>query len=79
MREVALLQAKRDQQKVVDQVRQWFAQQPDFVAAAAKIKKAQADVDAAIKPVKDAVEGTQGVPGSGRAEGRCPQDTGSGQ
>jgi hypothetical protein len=57
--EIALLAAKADQQKVIDAVQQWFGQKPDFIAAAEKVKKAQADYDAAIKPVKQSVESSQ--------------------
>jgi septal ring factor EnvC (AmiA/AmiB activator) len=77
--EVALLQAKRDQQKVVSGVQAWFAQKPDFMAAAAKIKKAQADLDAAEKPIKDAVESSQTYQdlAAQRAEARKTLDAGS--
>jgi hypothetical protein len=57
--ETALLQAKADQQKVVDGVQGWFGQKPDFIAAAAKVKQAQADYDGAVKPVKQNVESSQ--------------------
>ena len=52
----ALAQAKRDQDTVVSGVQKWFDQKPDFAAAEEKVKKAQADYDATIKPIKQAVE-----------------------
>jgi hypothetical protein len=57
--ETAVLQAKQNQQTVVQGVQKWFDQKPEFIDAEAKVKKAQADYDAAVKPVKHTVEGSQ--------------------
>jgi hypothetical protein len=57
--ETALLQSKQAQQTVVQGVQKWFDQKPEFIDAEAKVKKAQADYDAAVRPVKQTVESSQ--------------------